>query len=519
MAHAWKACWGQPLASSNLASSATSPDRALPDPEAPIVTAAQQSGRPAGTATARYAAPALLAISFASIAITASLGPSAAEAPLGVGDNTATPPWHFDSAPPAWLVTALLAVAVLAGVCALWLGLSGRWRPNPKRLVATGILAAAALAVLPPIGSADPLSYAAYGRMATTGHDPWTTSPAQLAGQDPVERAVEVPWQHTPSVYGPIATAEQAAASGLAGHDVALTVLLLDLAGAAVFAGAGLLLHRMSPTEMSKTRAALLWTANPLLWLQLVAGAHLDVLAAGAVLAAVTVAARSRIAAGALAGVAAAIKAPAGLVWLALVWSARRSRRAVVELTIGAAVVVGVGYAIAGTGAIRQLGRASHLVSLATPWRPVADLADPAFGHGASRQIIGVLALALFVAVVIGLKRVNPEIRAGSPTAVAFALSLGYVLSAAYSLPWYDAVPWVLLPLLAASRLDALLVAHTGILSLAYLPGRAAVQLHGASHAVAVGMRDVAAPILLTILLVLLAIASTRHAQRPAGLD
>jgi hypothetical protein len=75
------------------------------------------------------------------------------------------------------------------------------------------------------------------------------------------------------------------------------------------------------------------------------------------------------------------------------------------------------------------------------------------------------------------------------------------------------------LPLLAASRLDALLVAHTAVLSLAYLPGRAAVRLHGATHAVAVGFRDVASPILLTILLVLLAIASTRHAQRPAGLD
>jgi hypothetical protein len=457
-------------------------------------------------------------VSFVTIAVAAVLGPSATEAPLGRHDNTATPPWHLDSTPPAWLVTTLLAVAVIAGVAALWLGLSGRWRPNLRRLVAAGLLAAASLAVLPPIGSADPLSYAAYGRMVTTGHNPWTTSPAQLAAHDPVERAVEVPWQNTPSVYGPIATAEQAAASGIAGRDVALTVLLLDLAGAAVFVGAGLLLQRMAPSEASKLRAALLWTANPLLWLQLVAGAHLDVLAAGAVLAAIAVAARSRLAAGALAGAAAAIKAPAGLVWLALAWSARRSRRSVVELAIGAAAVAGTGYAIAGTGALHQLSRASHLVSLGTPWRPVADLTDPAFGHGASRQLIGVLALVLFVAVVVALKRINPEIRAGSPTAVALALSLGYVLSAPYSLPWYDAVPWVLLPLLAASRLDALLVAHTGVLSLAYIPGRAAVQLHGAMHAVAFGMRDVVSPTLLAIILISLAVASARHAMRPAYL-
>ncbi len=65
------------------------------------------------------------------------------------------------------------------------------------------------------------------------------------------------------------------------------------------------------------------------------------------------------------------------------------------------------------------------------------------------------------------------------------------MLSAPYSLPWYDAVPWVLIPLLAASWLDALLIAHTGVLSLAYIPGRAAVRLHGAMHTVAFGMRDV----------------------------
>ena len=457
-------------------------------------------------------------MSFTTIAVAAALGPSATQAPLGPADNFATPPWHVNATPPAWLVTTLLVIAVLGGIGALWLGLSGRWQPSARRLVAAGVLAAAALSVLPPIGSADPLSYAAYGRMVTTGHDPWTTSPAHLAARDPVEKAVEVPWQNTPSVYGPIATAEQAAASKIAGTDVALTVLLLDLVGTAVFLGAGLLLQRMVHDDGSRRRAALLWIANPLLWLQLVAGAHLDVLAAGAALAAVAVAARSRLAAGALAGVAASIKAPAGLVWIALVWSARRSRRAVIELTVGAAVVVAIGYAFAGVGALRQLNRASHLVSLATPWRPVADLTDSALGTGASRHLIGALALVLFIAVVIALRRINPDIRDGSPAALALALSLAYVLSAPYALPWYDAVPWVLIPLIAASRLDALLIAQTGVLSLAYLPGRAAFQLHGAMHTVAFGMREVVSPILLILLLLLLAVASSRHASRPARL-
>jgi hypothetical protein len=502
---------------SSLCSAATTV-REVPIASQPIAAPADLAAAP-DRQPSRYAGPALLAVAFACIAVTALLGPSATEAPLGAGDRGATPPWHLDSAPPAWLVTTLLAVAIVAAVGALWLGLSRRWRPDPKRLTAAGILAAATLAMLPPIGSADTLSYAAYGRMVVTGHNPWTTAPSSLAARDPVERAVEVPWQNTPSVYGPIATLEQAGASKVAGTDVALTVLILDLAGVVVFAAAGLALARKAPTEDSKVRAGLLWTANPLLWLQLIAGAHLDVLAAGAVLAALAVAARSRFAAGLLVGVAAAIKVPAGLAYLALMWAARRSRRSMIELTVGLVIVAGTGYAIAGAGARRQLSRAAHQVSLATPWKPIARLTDPAFGHGASRQLIGFLALILFALVVRLLMEVNPEIRTGAPVPLAFALSFGYVLAAPYALPWYDAVPWVLLPLLAASWLDALLIAHTAVLSLAYIPGRAAYQLHGAMHAIAFGMRDDLAPALLFGLLVALAVASRRHAFRPAHLE
>jgi hypothetical protein len=426
------------------------------------------------------------------------LGPSAAEPPLGAHDDRATPPWHLTAAPPPYLVTILVVAAVAAGLAVVLLGLTGRWRPSPTRLLVAGVVAAGALAVLPPIGSADTLSYAAYGRTVVTGHDPWIMTPRQLAATgDPVGRAVEVPWQDTPSVYGPVVTAEQAAASDLAGRNVALTVLLLDVVGAVVFAGAGLLLHRLARDEAARRRAAVLWAGNPLLWLQLVAGAHLDLLAAGAALAAVAVAARSRFAAGALAGVAMSIKAPVGLVWLALTWSARRSRRAVVELTLGALVVAGTGYGIAGTAVFRQLHRASGLVSLGTPWRPVANL-------GLSRGLVGAAALVLLAIIVAALRRLHPEIRSGTPAGLALALTLGYTLAAPYSLPWYDAVPWVLLPLIAASRLDLVLLAHTTVLSLAYIPGRAAVKLTGVEHALTWGMRTDASPALLTALLLLI---------------
>ena len=58
-------------------------------------------------------------------------------------------------------------------------------------------------------------------------------------------------------------------------------------------------------------------------------------------------------------------------------------------------------------------------------------------------------------------------------------MTTAYVLAAPYALPWYDALPWALLPLVATSWRSWLLLAHTTVLSLAYLPGRDAVHLHG----------------------------------------
>lgn len=464
----------------------------------------------------RYVGPLLLMFAFAALAATQLLGPSATEAPLGAHDNPGTPPWLVHTSASPWLVTALLVVAALSGAAVVWLGLTGRWRPSPRHALITGILAASVLAFLPPIGSADTLSYAADGRIAALGHNPWKETPAQLAATgDPVGQSVEVPWQNTPSVYGPIATGEQALAAKIAGGDAALIVLLLDLVNAVAFIAAALLLFWSAHDDVARTRAVVMWAVNPLLWMQLVAGAHLDSLAAVAALAAVVVAARSRLAAGALAGAAAAIKAPIGLVWLALVWAGRRSRRAVVELTVGAGAVAGVSYAVAGPDAFHQLSRASKLVSLATPWRPVADALNPLLGHGATRQLVDVLALVLLVVLVRALVRSHPEIRSGTPAGLAFAFVAAYVLSAPYALPWYDAAPWVLLALLATSRLDGILLAHTTVLSLAYIPGRAAFQLPGGLHTLAFGMRQVVSPVLLLLVLLVLTLASRRHAARP----
>ena len=140
-----------------------------------------------------------------------------------------------------------------------------------------GLVAATALALVPPFGSADHLSYAAYGRMVTTGHNPYTTTPAALARLgDPVARAVQ-DWRHSPSVYGSLATGLQALASWIGGTSARLTVFVLSLLNLAAFGGTALLLHRLTRGNRARQlRAALLWAANPLLLQVLMAGAHVD---------------------------------------------------------------------------------------------------------------------------------------------------------------------------------------------------------------------------------------------------
>jgi len=448
----------------------------------------------------------LLAAAAGCLVTTALLGPSAAEAPLGSHDSGVTPPWHAAVGPPPWLVTLLPVLAVVFGAGALSLVLLGRWRPRPQRLAAAGFLTAAILAFLPPIGSADPLSYASYGRMVTNGHNPYTTTPASLASRDPVAAAVETPWQHEPSVYGPLATGEQALAAWAGGDDPAGIVLVLGLLGALAFVGVGVLLLRSAADDAGRSRAAALWCANPLLWLQVVAGAHVDVLVAALAVAAV-VAARRRPAAGAaLAGLAGVVKPPGGLVWLAIAWPARRDPRQLAKLAAAAAVVVVPAYAIAGSAAIRALQRAGRRVSHGTPWRFVLDVLHTPRGV--------IAALALLVAA--GLTVLIARTRTGTTTVplVAVAVTTAYVLAAPYALPWYDALPWALLPLVALSWRDWLLLAHTTALSLAYLPGRDAVHLHGVLRELTNGMRSVVAPVLLTVVLGAVVLLGRR---RPLG--
>src|ERR1700732_3575869 len=232
--------------------------------------------RPAwsGGTTGLIAIGVSVAFTFA-VAVT---GPSVMEPALP--GRAGPPPWSFGLHLSPYLAVGLTAAALAAGTLGLVLVLRavrGGWSVPARAVLVAGLLAAVALPRVPPFGSSDQLSYAAYGRMLVTGHNPYTTTPAQLAALgDPVARAVQ-DWSRSPSVYGPLATAIQALASLAGGTSVRLTVFVLGLANLAAFAGTALLLHRMTRRDpVWQLRAALLWAANPLLLQLLIAGAHMD---------------------------------------------------------------------------------------------------------------------------------------------------------------------------------------------------------------------------------------------------
>ena len=51
-------------------------------------------------------------------------------------------------------------------------------------------------------------------------------------------------------------------------------------------------------------------------------------------------------------------------------------------------------------------------------------------------------------------------------------LSVAWLITSMYTLPWYDLIAWMPLAVLAASKLDRIMVLRITALSLAYVPGR-----------------------------------------------
>jgi hypothetical protein len=365
------------------------------------------------------------------------------------------------------------------GLCGLGLAMmlwanSRGWSPNPRKVFWTAAGAIAILVNITPVGSSDAASYAAYGRIAALGYDPYTFTPSMLPGgkHNPYTMLVSPMWQGTPSVYGPVATWTHLLAAQIGGARPWATIWVLMIMIGAAFLAAGYVLLR---TAADPVRAVLLWVANPLLIAELVIGGHLDVFIALFAIAAIVLSRRCTtvwhdLVVGVLVGVAGGIKVNAIFVALGIAIPLLHDRawaRLARIGSIAALTTLGIYYFSYGFGALRPLGKASTLVISPTVWRGVEEI----FGTGhLVTTMIGfawpplMLALAWYL-----YNRLSPDV----PTVVAAtcALIFAWVLVAPWSLPWYASIAWVTLALLPRNSLTRWLTIATCTLALLHFNG------------------------------------------------
>jgi hypothetical protein len=169
---------------------------------------------------------------------------------------------------------------------------------------------------------------------------------------------------------------------------------------------------------------------------------------------------------------------------------------------------------LATAGAFTQLRNASRYTTPAAPWRELASLLEPALGYATARSIIGALAGLTGLALIALLFRrglpPSADTTVGRAAAAMSAFAIGWLLTAPYILPWYDALAWAPLALAAASFLDRVLLVHTATLAIAFLPGRDVPLDQGAAFVNRV-LHSGLSPVVLTVLIVVTAALAMRR--------
>lgn len=287
-----------------------------------------------------------------------------------------------------------LVLAGLGLLAAAWLRLCRHATVQQVRVAAT--VWAVPLLVAPPLFSRDGWSYAAQGALARQDLSPYEFGPAYLIG--PVNDGVDPLWLFTPAPYGPLPLAFGDLAAGITQSPWLLVVAhrLLALVGLVLLAWA--VPRLASWTGADPARASAIVLASPLMVANGVAGLHNDLLMVGLMAVALVAAVeRGWVWGAVLAGAATAVKAPGGLVSIAIVLAslpagallADRLRR-----SVGVGVVaVGV---VAALGLVTGLGNgwiAGLLVpgALDTPLS-VTSLLGRAIGQPELVKALGTLA-------------------------------------------------------------------------------------------------------------------------------
>jgi hypothetical protein len=366
----------------------------------------------------------------------------------------------------------LLACLGLAGM--LWAHSQG-WRPNPWHLLAASAAVVAVMVSLTPVGSSDTASYAAFGRIAALGGNPYETSPAAFLGRhSEYYQVIGSVWKTQPSVYGPIATAVQHFAATIGGANVVTTIWILMILNGLVFIGTGLLLIKTSDDPV---RATLLWTANPVIIQQLVSGGHLDTFVAAASICAIQVARRfsgawGDVLTGVLIGLACGVKANAGLVALGLAWPMlqRHEWLRIMRIAVVSLATLTVLYASYGLKALKPLLGGTQWVILPSPWRFIQMIGLAIDKHAPMTTAINVLwPIAMIVVAWLVYQRISSD-QPGEVVA-PFALTYAWILVAPWVFPWYTAITWAALTQVPRNRMTRWLTIVTVLLALWHSSG------------------------------------------------
>ncbi|HEX8008458.1 MAG TPA: hypothetical protein VF482_18760 [Trebonia sp.] len=371
-----------------------------------------------------------------------------------------------------------ISLSVLGLAMMLWANSRG-WNPSPRKVFLTAAGAIAVLINITPVGSSDIASYAAYGRIAALGYDPYTFLPSMLPGgkHNPYTMLVSPQWQGAASVYGPVATWTHMIAALIGGSKPWATIWVLMIMIGLTFLAAGYVLLR---TAANPVRAALLWVANPLLITELVLGGHLEALVALAAIVAVVLSRRGTtlwhdVVVGLVVGIAGGILVNGAFVGLGIavpLLHDRAWKRLVRIGCVAGITTFGLYYFSYGFSALKPLGKESSMVISPSVWRAVQEIGKLIDPHATPfvNSLIGfawpplMLALAWYL-----YNRLSPDV----PTVVAAtcALTFAWVIVAPWSLPWYSSIAWVTLALLPRNSLTRWLTLATGTLALLHFNG------------------------------------------------
>jgi hypothetical protein len=220
------------------------------------------------------------------------------------------------------------------------------------------------LLLIPPLFSRDAWSYAAQGALVAEGFNPYDVGPGVLSGH--IVEAVDPMWMQTPAPYGPLPLAYGGLVARVTmdPYVLMLTHRLLAVLGIVLIAWAVPRLARAC--RVDPVFATWLVVANPMLITHGIGAAHNDILMLGLACSAFALALTGRWGTAAVvAGAAAAVKLPGGLVVIAIA--------AVMSPLAGRALRF-ASLAIAGAVSVLTLVTIGELTGVGSGWLSALDV-------------------------------------------------------------------------------------------------------------------------------------------------